>query len=238
MGLLLVAGVVLCALMVRPLAYGLPMAGIVLALAMLYNLAAKQVPVLGAVVLALVRASHACFALLILGDDHLRMAFTWGEAPAGARALLAYPLIIGCYTFGLSMVAELEDRPRRGSRLAHLVGAGAMAVALLGALSLAWQAPWRGWISHGTGGQVVGALFGWAVVVGSAAWLVWKVGRRWWAALLSCRCRDVGPVTGAALGGMILIDAIAAAAGHPAAGLLCLLMYGVFLGVARLARMG
>jgi len=84
----------------------------VLTLALLYNFEAKHVPWLGALTMALTRAAHACFALLIIGPDALRAALV-ADHPPGARSLLIYPLILVLYTTGLTVVSELEHRPGR-----------------------------------------------------------------------------------------------------------------------------
>jgi len=57
------------------------------------------------------------------------------------------------------------------------------------------------------------------------------------AALRSGRRGDIGPAVGAALAGIILVDALIATSVHPLAGLLIALLYPVFCAVARVMRM-
>jgi hypothetical protein len=112
-GILTVLGAVLAAMHVE---YGFFLAGIVLSLALLYNLVAKSVPWLGSLVMAATRAAHACFALLLLGPDYVRIVLNPGEAPPGQVAPFVYPLVLGIYIFGLTLVSELEERAAGGGR--------------------------------------------------------------------------------------------------------------------------
>ena len=112
----------------------------VLILALLYNFEAKHVPWLGSLCMALVRASHACFALLIIGPDALRAAFV-STQPPGTRSLLIYPLILLLYTLGLTAISELEHRP--GRRWEVLIGSALLASAIVLALTQFIGAPWQ-----------------------------------------------------------------------------------------------
>lgn len=219
--------------------YGFFLAGVVLSLAMLYNLVAKSVPWLGSVVMALVRASHACFALLILGPDYVQMILAPGTAPGAGttHAPFAYPLILGIYIFGLTLVSEHEDRQRRGSRLGFIVGGLAMAFSLLAALGSLASADWLPFLVRAGGPWPVCAAAAVMFALACAAWLAWTVFNAWFEALRSARCELVGKVVVAGLGGMILLDAVVATAAHPLGGLLCAAFYPLFVGMGRAIRM-
>ncbi len=234
-GVLTVLGAVLAAMHVE---YGFLLAGIVLTLALLYNLVAKAVPVLGSVVMALTRASHACFALLLLGPDYVRMILTPDPIADGrTHGGLVYPIIIGTYILGLTLISELEERQRRGSRLTCLVGGGCMAFALLAALGGLATADWIPHLLRSGGVWPMAAMASIVFAIGCASYLAWSLFAAWSAALVSCRCDLVGKTVITGLGGMILLDAVVATSAHPLGGLACAATYPVFIGLGRLARM-
>jgi 4-hydroxybenzoate polyprenyltransferase len=228
-GVLLVVGAVLTSLMIdRVHYYGLLLAGLVLILSLLYNLSAKTVPWLGSVVMGLVRAAHACFAVLLIGADHVEILLMGGEAP-GLRSFVLYPVILFLWTTGLTLISELEDAERQGTRLEFLAGGALLAAALALAVGHLVSAPWLG--AGGWGWFVVG-LF-----VAVAGWCAWRVFVPWWRGLLSARCTQVRLTVIAGLGGFILLDAVLAASAHPVFGLAALACFPVFLLLSRLARM-
>ena len=234
LGVLTVLGAVLAALHVE---YGFLLAGIVLSLALIYNLVAKSVPVLGSVVMGLTRAAHACFALLLLGPDYVRMVLT---PAAGANQLhsgFVYPLILGTYIFGLTLISEMEERSRHGSRLAFIVGGACMAFALLAAVGGLATADWLRTLLHSGGIWPLAAVLAVLFALLCAGWLALTVGRAWFNALLTCRCDQVGRTVVAGLGGMILLDAVVASAAHPLGGLACAACYPIFLTVGKAIRM-
>lgn len=226
-------GAVVCALLAAgPI--GALAALTVLALALLYDFEAKHVPWLGALVMALTRATHACFALLLIGGDALRAA-TVAAQPPGARQVLVYPVLLLLYTWGLTAVSELEHRPgRRWEVLAGglLMGA-ALIIALLGFAGAPWQ---RIWLMAG-GPWPLALAAALAVGLGAAAWLVYTVGRPWFATLVEGTRAGAGRTLVAGLGGIILLDAVVAATAHPAAGVLVLLLYPMFRLVGASIRM-
>ena len=234
-GVLTVLGSVLAAMHVD---YGLDLAGIVLTLALIYNLVAKSVPWLGSVVMALTRASHACFALLLLGPDYVRMILTPDQTVGGrAHGGVVYPVIIGVYILGLTLVSELEERQRRGSRLTFLVGGACMTCALLAALGGLATADWIPHLLRSGGFWPMAAMASIAFALLCASYLAWTLYQAWSIALISCRCDLVGKTVVTGLGGMILLDAVIATAAHPLGGLACAAMYPVFKTLGRLARM-
>ncbi len=225
--------------------YGFFLAGVVLSLAMLYNLVAKSLPWLGSAVMGLVRASHACFALLLLGPDYVQMVLTPTGATAAntatngtTHAPFVYPVIIGIYIFGLTLVSEFEERQRRGSRLGFIVGGVAMAFALLAALGGLAGADWLPHLLHAGGPWPGAAVLSVLFALGCAALLAWNVFSVWVEALRNARCALVGRVVIAGLGGMILLDAVIATAAHPLGGLMCAAFYPVFIVMGRMIRMG
>ncbi len=234
-GVLTVLGAVLAAMHVE---YGFFLAGIVLTLALLYNLVAKSVPWLGSLVMAATRASHACFALLLLGPDYVRMVLTPSQAIGETGAApFVYPIILGIYIFGLTLVSELEERGRRGSRMTFLIGGACMAFAVLAAVGGLFSADWLRHLLSAGGGWPVLAIASVLFALACAGWLAFTVGRAWLAALQSCKCELVGRTVVAGLGGMILLDAVVASTAHPLGGLACALCYPVFITVSRAIRM-
>ena len=230
LGVLLVIGAVMSALMIdRVHYYGLLLAGIVLVLSLLYNLVAKAVPWLGAVVMGLVRAAHACFAVLLIGADHLEAALFGGTTP-GLRSFLIYPLALFLWTTGLTLVSELEDPDRRGNRLEFLVADLLILVALLLAVTHLLGAPWLHLYRFS---PLVAALG--LIVVG---WCAWRVFRPWWRALRDASCAGAGSTVVAGLGSIILLDAVLAASAHPLLGLVTLACFPVFMLLSRIIRMG
>jgi 4-hydroxybenzoate polyprenyltransferase len=227
-GVLVVIGAVLAALMIdRTHYYGLMMAGVVLVLSLLYNLVAKVIPWLGSLVMGLTRAAHACFAVLVIGADHLQAALS-GAVP-GLRSFWVYPTALLLWTTGVTLISELEDADRRGTRLEFLAG-GALLLAALGlALGQLAEAPWLQ--ARGLG------LIGGVAVVAVALWCVWRVGRPWWQALVHASCADAGKAVAAGLGGLILLDVVLAASSHPLLGLAALACLPLFNGLSRFVRM-
>jgi len=229
--------------------YGFFLAGVVLMLALLYNLVAKSLPWLGSVVMGTVRAGHACFALLLLGPDYVQMILTPNAVPvAGAivsgataagttYAAFVYPVILGIYIFGLTLVSEHEERQRRGSRFGFIVGGVAMAFALLAALGGLAGADWLPHLVHAGGPWPIAALLSVLFALGCAGWLGWTLFSAWLMALRSAKCELVGRVVVSGLGGMILLDAVIATAAHPLGGLLCAAFYPMFFVMGKLIRM-
>lgn len=206
----------------------------VLILALLYNFEAKHIPWLGSLVMALTRAGHACFALLIIGPDALRAALV-ASPPPGARSLLAYPFILLLYTWGLTVVSELEHRP--GRRWEVLVGAGLMLTGIALALGQFAGAPWQAaWLL--AGGPWPLALAGaMLVVLGAAGLLLWQLSRPLFATLAQASRAQASRTLIAGLGGFILLDVIVAGAAHPLGALLIFGLYPVFRMVGASIRM-
>lgn len=231
-GALLLVGAFLAAAQVR---HGLELAGVVASLILLYDMGVKQVPWLGSLVMALVRAGHAIFALLLLGPDYLRIALSPEASPAGMSVFLAYPAILGLWILGLTLVSELESRSCR--RVELVVGLVLMAAALVWCLIRLITAPWLGPFLHGGPLKTAAACAALALAFGLLGMLGWSVGRPAWLALGTGRRGRVRPVVAAGLGGMILLDAVAASAAHPLAGLIIAAGYPVYRLFARVVRM-
>ncbi len=206
----------------------------VLTLALLYNFEAKHIPWLGSIVMGLTRASHACFALLIIGPDALRAALI-ADLPPGGRHLLIYPLILFLYTSGLTLVSELEHRG--GRRWELLCGAALMVAGVVLALAQFIGAPWqRAWMV--AGGPWPLALAGAVLLVGgTAVYLVWLVGKPCYLAVAQGSRAQVGRTLIAGLGGMILLDVIVAGAAHPLGAVLVFLLFPLFRMVSGAIRM-
>jgi 4-hydroxybenzoate polyprenyltransferase len=232
-GVLLAVGALISAAMVDVHAFHA--AGVVLSLIMLYNLVTKDIPWIGSLTMAAVRLSHALFALLLLGTDYLSLALLGHGAP-GHGTLLTYPVLLGCYIFGVTLVSELESRA--GRRIELLIGGAMMFGPVLAA---GWLLAHAHWIGHLSGRDsalhVVG--IGLAAVMGAVLFclLLWRIWRPWLAAARSGRSEQVGPVVGAALGGIIFLDALVATSAHPLGGLVILLLLPIFLLGKRVVRM-
>ena len=232
-GVLLAVGSLVSAAMVSVHAFYA--AGVVLSLIMLYDFVTKDIPWIGSLTMAAVRFSHAIFALSLLGSDYLGWAVVGGDGPRHTT-LIAYPIILGGYIFGVTLVSELESRP--GRRIELLIGGACM----FGAVAAAgWLLATARWITHLSYGDntlyVVGV--GLSAVMGTVLFglLVWRIWWPWSAALRSGRSEQVGPVVGAALGGIIFLDALVATSAHPLGGLAILCLLPVFLLGKRIVRM-
>ncbi len=232
-GVLLAVGALISAAMVDVHAFYA--AGVVLSFIMLYNLVTKDIPWIGSLTMGAVRFSHAIFALMLLGTDYLKLGVLGHSAP-GHGMLLAYPLILGAYIFGVTLVSELESRP--GRRVELLFG-GAFMFSAVGAGG--WMLANAHWLRHLSQRDstlyVVG--MGLSVVLGVVLFglLLWRIWRPWIAALRSGRSEQVGPVVGAALGGIIFLDALIAASAHPVGSLIILSFLPIFLLGKRVVRM-
>lgn len=231
-GILLAVGTWLAASRIE---YGFDAAGVVLALILLYDFTTKSVPVLGSLTMGLVRAGHAGFALLALGSDYLKMGVFHGASGTLADWLLAYPVILGLYIFGLTWISELESRSAKRWEL--LAGGALVTIAIALALTRLGSAHWLGYLyrSGGAGPLLMVVSLGFGLVIAGA--LVTLVGRPYVQALRSGRQVMVGTTVGAGLAGIILLDALVACSAHPLAALLILLMYPLFRGLSRLIRM-
>lgn len=237
-GVLLAVGALVCAAMVNVHAFHA--AGVVLSLIMLYNLVTKDIPWLGSLTMAAVRGAHALFALLLLGTDYLNWAII-GDISGpnhgpGQWVLLTYPLILTCYIFGVTLISELESRP--GLRIELLIGGALMFGAVVTAGWLLASTRWITRLSQDDSTLYVVAI-GLSAVMGAVLFclLLWRIWKPWSAALKSGRSEQVGPVVGAALGGMIFLDALIATAAHPLGGVAILCLLPVFLLGKRVVRM-
>jgi 4-hydroxybenzoate polyprenyltransferase len=225
---LLVAGPVLAFIAHRWL--GLALAGLVLALILLYTFWTKAVPLAGALTLGAVRASHAAFAILLAGPDLARIALT---DVAGTPTLPAYALLLGCWITGIAWVAELESRP--AARWELLASGGAVLTAAAAATAWALQS---GTLPHlfqaGIAGPVLGSLgAGLVLVLAVSAAIAFAA--PWMRAVRSGQA--IGAAVGAGLAATILLDAAIAAAHQPLVGLGILLLYPVQRALTAVGRM-
>jgi 4-hydroxybenzoate polyprenyltransferase len=226
-------GAVVAALMAQG-PVGAMAALMVLVLALIYNFEAKHIPWLGSFTMALTRAAHACFALLIIGPDALRAALVAADPP-GSRWLLAYPLIVLLYTWGLCAISELEHRP--GRRWELLVGGGLMVLAMVLALQQFAGAPWqRAWLLAGGPWPLflAGAVL---VILTAAGFLVWTVGRPLVGAVVTATRADATRTLVAGLGGFILLDAVIAGTAHPLGAVVVLALWPLYRMASATIRM-
>ncbi len=235
-GVLLAVGALLCAAFADLKDFhAFNAAGVVLSLIFLYNFATKDLPWLGSLNMAAVRFSHALFALLLLGTDYLRTAVL-GLGFPGHSAILAYPVILGCYVLGLTLVSELESRP--GRRIELLLGGALMFGPILAGCWMLVRAHWIPQLSQSESAMpVVGMCLAIGMGAVLALVLLRTVGKPWVAALNSGSAQLVGPVVGAALGGMLLLDALVATSAHPLGGVAILLLLPLFMLGRRVVRM-
>ena len=118
-------------LVASQLEHGFYAAGVVLSLALLYNFVTKHVPWLGSLNMALVRFSHAVFALLLLGSDHFEFAVLGVMDAFGAPVVRIVArrdpaLSARCSAasvFGLTLISKLESRAARGWNCCRLARA-------------------------------------------------------------------------------------------------------------------
>ncbi len=209
--------------------------GVVLSLIFLYNLVTKDIPWLGSVNMGLVRASHAVFALMLLGPDYLKMAVLAHTQP-GQMFVLAYPIILGIYVTGLTLLSELEDRP---ARRWELLTAGSLMAGAIGAAGwLLLSAHWLRTMGQSERSLVLIGL-GLALIMGCLllAWLATSVLRAWWNALRAGRRDLVAPAVVTALGGLVLLDAVVATSANPFGGLAVASLMIVYLIGRFVARM-
>lgn len=213
------------------------MSGIVLIFIMLYNVVVKDVPYLGSLCMALVRFSHALFAVLCLGNDvfdrTVLSLFGLGPSAHGSEILSIYPILIFGYIFGLTIISELESR--RGTRLELLLGGAIIAVVLLFCLYKSIFAHWIGDFLNDRRFPL--AFVSLAVLVGLLVLFIIQLAKPWVVALRDARRDLVMPIVIKGLGGIILLDAIIAASHHPLMGFLCVLLFPCFLLMARVTRM-
>jgi 4-hydroxybenzoate polyprenyltransferase len=233
-GVLLAVGALVAGYMAEGRA-GFNAAGAVLTLALLYDFAAKDIPYVGSLVMALVRAAHSVFALLLLGMLYFKMALGVAHGPDRPLMLLAYPIILGLYIFGLTLVSELESR--RSHRWELLLGgaciAGAIALAVARVASANWIKPMS---RLGAAGPVAMGL-SFALSAGILIGLLMLVGRPYLEALRTGKQALVGATVFAGLAGIILLDALVASSAHPLGGLLILALFPLFRGLGALIRM-
>jgi 4-hydroxybenzoate polyprenyltransferase len=235
-GVLLAVGALICAAFADLKDfYAFNAAGVVLSLIFLYNFATKDLPWLGSLNMAAVRFSHALFALLLLGTDYLRTAVL-GLSYPWHSAILAYPFILGCYVLGLTLVSELESRP--GRRIELLLGGALMFGPITAGCWMLVRAHWIPQLSQSeTAMPVVGMCLALGMGAVLALVLLRTVGKPWVAALKSGSAQLVAPVVRAALGGMLLLDALVATSAHPLGGVAILLLLPVFMLARRVVRM-
>jgi 4-hydroxybenzoate polyprenyltransferase len=234
-GVLLSLGALICGFLAEG-KVGFHAAGVVLTLALLYDFVAKDVPYLGSLVMGLVRASHAVFALLILGQDsgYFSMQLLLRSEPH-QPVVLAYPLILGLYIFGLTLISELESR--RARRWELLFGGAIVAGAIALAVARVADAHWIKLLWHRTAAGPVGVGIALAFALAVLLWLLALIGRPYLEALRSGKQAMVGATVFAGLGGMILLDAVVASSAHPLGGLVVAALFPVFRGVGALIRM-
>ena len=213
------------------------MSGIVLVFIMLYNTAVKDVPYLGSLCMAMVRFSHALFAVLCLGDDVFDRTVLslvgLGPATLNNEILSVYPILIFGYILGLTIISELESR--RGTRFELLIGGLIIAIVFIFSL---YKTIFSHWISDLLSDRnFVMAFLSLACLLILLVLFVVRLARPWLQALREARRDLLMPVMIKGLGGIILLDAIIAASHHPLLGLMCLLLFPCFLTMARVTRM-
>jgi len=218
---------------------GLCMVGIVLSLILIYNFVTKSLPWLGSLTMALVRASNALFCLLILGEVYFdRMMLTllqWlGLAELQVGVLEPrYPLLLGAYIFGLTLISELERR--RGRRWELLLGGVLVLGVIVTCLSFAVDAAWLHELYRGGRfPSLIGAVL---LIAAITIALLWRIGAPYVRAVREGKRKLVGPVVAAGLGGMLLFDALVASIFFPILGLVILLLFIPYRMATALIRM-
>ncbi|TVR43727.1 MAG: hypothetical protein EA402_08865 [Planctomycetota bacterium] len=215
---------------------------IVLSCALLYNVGLKNIPWLGSLAMAATRASHAVFAMLMLGPEHfdalLLSTMSLFNADlrlvgAGSGQHSAYPLMLGAYIFGITLMSELEHR--RSYRWELLIATVIIAASLLWVvLHGAFQPRLRDLLIER---QVTAA----SLIIGGllllSSWAVWRLGVVILPALRLASRQLIGPFMVRALSGIIIFDAIFVVVLVPELTLVVLCLLPPFLVIGRLARM-
>jgi hypothetical protein len=214
-------------------------AGVVLALALGYNFAAKHLPWIGSLVMALTRSAHAVFALLLLGPDYfdrvvLGLADTVGAIDAGPTiAPPVYPILIGIYIFGLTIISELEHRA--SYRWELLLAGGIITLGMVGALAQTFTGDFVHALLLERKMALVIAIS--SLAVSLAVWLGWRLLVPWMAAVRHAKRRQIPGVVIAGLGGILLFDAIVVAAFQPLFAIAILFLLPIFMVLGRAIRM-
>ncbi len=210
---------------------GLSLACLVLALSFLYNLGCKGVPGLAPLSMAAVRAAHACFALLLVGD----LAQISLVDESGGWRIPPYALLLGGWVLGVTWISELESR--QGRRW-ELIAAGCLLAAILVvAVARVVTAPWLRSLWQGGDAGPILAVASVALTAGLAIAAGTITGVPLLRALRSGSRADTGAAVAAGLGAMILLDAALAAAGQPKMAVFIALLYPVFRAMVQVGRM-
>lgn len=246
LGLLAPMVVLLATLALSP-PRGIFLGGCILSLIMLYNLGMKTIPYAGSVVMGLIRACHAMLILLALGtetfDAVIRSILSlMGQCSSQANGLLllSYPLLLGAYILGTTLISEMESRPARRLELMLILPLIACMLFAVWGFALTRDR------FEGEGLSGIRLLL---IVLAFFATMTWVilVGRPWIKAWKAGKQALVGPITGKCLMGIFLFDlTVACLLGvdanieHPFgawAALGILLLLPIFLAVSRRYRM-
>ncbi|TVR11227.1 MAG: hypothetical protein EA401_11340 [Planctomycetota bacterium] len=221
---------------------GFYMAGFLLTCALLYNFGGKHIPWLGSSIMALTRAGHALFALLILGNEHFDLvllqmsgAFSSGSSSGNIAGYAAnqYPLFLGLYIFAITLISELEHR--RSYRWELLIGSGL----LLSALALViWQVATsvllRDFIVERQATQATLLII---AMIGGSIWAVGRLASILVPAIVHARRALIGVFMVRGLSGIILFDVLVVLAFLPLLALPMLLLLPIFKILGRMGRM-
>ena len=214
-------------------------ASFVLCCALSYNFGAKHIPWLGSLVMALTRASHACFALLMLGHEHfdvllinLRTPFSRDDL-LGPGILGLYPILLGMYIFALTLISELEDR--KAQRWELVVGSGILILSLLIAIfhNVTTTQVRDMWVERNITG--VALTVGATVLVGG--WAIWRLVAILYQAIRLAKRNLIGPFMIRGLSGIIVLDTIVVLGFRPELAPLVIVLLLPFFILGRLARM-
>jgi 4-hydroxybenzoate polyprenyltransferase len=198
-----------------------------------YDFAGNKIPVLGPVLMGMIRGTHAVLWMTAADPTTPQRllsgirGYQWSEPIVHYAVLLM--LTIACITW----LSELESR--RGRRL-ELVLLGIIWIlftvtAATSALSGAWFVQ-----LFATGGYLLSTAWIAIVLASTAFALVWP-GRAWLKVLRSARRRHVGPVVGACFAALLVLDGLWASTWHPLAGVAIWASIPFFLLASRFMRM-
>jgi len=218
---------------------GFCMSGIILSLSLLYNFVTKHIPYAGSLTMALVRANFALFCLLLLEPAYFDRTLQTVLDSVGLlnRSFVevqpVYPLLLGLYVGGVTVISELETR--RGRRLELLIGGALVTLAVAAAVVLVVRAHWV--LQLMREGKILLMVVAIVLQVALAGWILYRIGRPLVRAVREARRDLVPPVLVAGLTGIVLFDGLIACAFHPLLGLAAVALYLPFKLLALMIRM-
>ena len=206
---------------------------ILLLLIAAYDFAGNTIPVLGPILMGLIRGAHAILWMTAADPNTPQRLLASVRGYGWSEPLLQYAIMLIVTIACITWLSELESR--RGRRL-ELVTLGLIWIVLTGIATT--QALSGDWFLRlfTTGGYLWSTAWIGLVLACTAFALVWP-GRAWLKVLGSARRRHVGLVVGACFVALLALDGLWASTWHPVAGLVIWATIPFFLLASRFMRM-